>query len=118
MSEKLKGLEPGDRVRITSEAEVVAAGPGGLLVRHDGGPGPVTDRNGNLLGPSFVAADTFKVERLPRLPKAGQFITWAAGNTPFEVLAIRGEDIILYNASGRTAIKRLEDIADWREVPQ
>lgn len=59
MTDKLKGIEPGQRVRVTFEGvRLENSNPGFLLVLPDDAPAGYT----NLIAPGAVAHPSFKIE--------------------------------------------------------
>lgn len=68
MSPKLEGLKAGDRIRVTSEAEVVSVEGGELCAVIDG------NKRKTTFSPAYVDAPTFSIEKLLRPLAEGDLV--------------------------------------------
>lgn len=90
---KLDGYKVGDRVRVTFEGVVqgrVETDPD-LPVIWDGG------RTCRYINAYNAEAPTFHIERIAQPVKVGDMVKHRGRNTTFEVVAIRGDEAILWD---------------------
>jgi len=105
--DKLAGIKPGDRVRVTCEGRFEANFSHGLHLILDGHAGPHGFMAEN------VAAPTFQIERIEPPVQVGEMVTWGTKVENWKLVAIEGETGILWNGSypGNAKLSDLERIA-------
>lgn len=112
-TDKLAGIKPGDRVRVTFEG-VVGDNPRPdipdvypLAVKTDG------REVENIFHGGTVKAPTFHIERLEKPLEVGDRVRWTQGVVDCEIVAFRDDKAVLWGA-GRAYcdfIENLERIA-------
>lgn len=89
--DKLQGLKPGDRVRVTFEANVVRPDDGGLWLNRG-----ALDTGEDWWGPKAIADSAFQIERIEPPLAVGDLVTWSDGAEHWRIVAFEGPNAILW----------------------
>lgn len=89
MTDKLNGIKPGDRVRVTFEGVVTDDAPDhfSIGVHIDGGDPVFSAFTG-----SDVSSPTFQITRIEPELAVGDMVTWGTGVRSHEIVAIKEKE--------------------------
>lgn len=107
MTDKLEGIKPGDRVRVTFEANVVRLEDDGAWLNRDG----LIRECEDWWGPLATSSPTFQIERIEPPLKVGDRVECIDGRQKGYIIAIDGNLAWLHmNRSGARWTRSLSDL--------